>query len=136
MRDDASIQLVYDRQCPVCEFYCQHIDVDANAGTLERVDARDASDIMDEITALGLDIDEGMVVKIGDSIFYGGDAINALALKSSRTGFFNRLAYWTFRSHRVSQLLYPVLRACRNLLLKLLRRTRINNLRLPDNDAF
>lgn len=136
MPDEVPIQLVYDRQCPVCEFYCQHIDIDASAGTLVRIDARDPSDIMDEITALGLDIDEGMVVKIGDSIFYGDDAINALALKSSRTGFFNRLAFWTFRSRRRSQLLYPLLRACRNLLLKLLRRTRINNLRRPDNEKF
>ena len=136
MADDADIQLVYDRQCPVCEFYCQQIDVDASAGTLERVDARNESAIMDEITALGLDIDEGMVVKIGDSVFYGGDAINALALKSSRTGFFNRLAFWTFRSRRVSRLLYPLLKGCRNLLLKLLRRTRINNLQRPDKTRF
>lgn len=136
MPDDADIQLVYDRQCPVCEFYCQHIDIDASAGTLERVDARDPGDIMDEITALGLDIDEGMVVKIGDSIFYGSDAINALALKSSRSGFFNRLAFWIFRSRRRSQLLYPLLKACRNLLLKVLRRTRINNLQRPGKDSF
>ena len=37
MPDAADIQLVYDRQCPVCEFYCQHIDADASVGTLERV---------------------------------------------------------------------------------------------------
>jgi len=133
---DTDIQLVYDRQCPVCEFYCQHIDVDPDAGTLVRIDARDQTDIMDEITALGLDIDEGMVVKIGDSIFYGGDAINALALKGSRAGFLNRLAFWTFRSRRMSQLLYPLLKACRNLLLKLLRRTRINNLQQVGRDRF
>lgn len=136
MANEPDIQLVYDRQCPVCEFYCQHVEVAANAGELLRVDARHPSAIMEEITALGLDIDEGMVLKVGDAVYYGSDAINALALRSSRTGIFNRLAFWTFRSRRMSRLLYPLLRACRNLLLKLLGRTRINNLQQHGKDTF
>lgn len=136
MANEQDIELVYDRQCPVCEFYCQHVAVDASAGRLRRIDARERSAIMEEITALGLDIDEGMVVKVGDTIYYGSDAINALAVRSSRSGIFNRLAFWTFRSRRMSRLLYPLLRSCRNLLLKLLRRTRINNLRRPGKETF
>ena len=136
MTDEQQLQLVYDRQCPVCEFYCQRIDVNQDAGELVRIDARDDSAIMDEITALRLDIDEGMVVKVDDTVYYGSDAINALAVRSSQSGIFNRLAFWTFRSRRVSRLLYPVLRACRNLLLKLLGRSRINNLRQPGKDRF
>ncbi len=91
---------------------------------------------MAEITALGLDIDQGMVVKLNDRIYYGPDAIHVLALLSSRSGFFNRLNYWMFRSRHVSRVLYPVLRNCRNLLLKLLRKTKINNLELDNNDRF
>jgi hypothetical protein len=49
---------------------------------------------------------------------------------------FNRLTYWSFRSRRASRVLYPVLRAGRNLVLKLLGRTRINNLGLPGRDRF
>ena len=136
MASKGDIQLVYDRQCPACDFYCQRIDIDANAGNLVRVDARDASDVLDEVTSLGLDIDEGMVLKVGDELFYGADAINALALLSSRTGIFNRLMYWAFRSRGLSRFLYPVLKACRNLLLKLLGKTRINNLGVENNDRF
>ena len=91
---------------------------------------------MSEITALGLDIDQGMVVKMNDQIYYGADAIHALALISSRSGLFNRLNYWAFRSKTVSRFLYPLLRSCRNLLLKILRRTKINNLGLVDNERF
>lgn len=136
MAIENEVQLVYDKQCPVCEFYCQRVDIRESAGTLLRVDARDASELMDEITALGLDIDEGMVVKTGDQIYYGSDAINALALLSSRSGVINRCAYYLFRSQRSSRMLYPVLRSCRNLLLKMLGRTRINNLRLSGRDRF
>ena len=51
MSSDSEIQLVYDRQCPVCEFYCQRIDTDPTIGLLKRVDARESSDIMAEVTA-------------------------------------------------------------------------------------
>ena len=136
MNDTADIELVYDRQCPACEYYCQRIDVDPTHGTLRRIDARANSEIMDEITALGLDIDEGMVVRIGDSVYYGSDAISALASRSSRRGLFNRFASATFRSRRVAQLLYPVMKSLRNLLLKLLRRSRINNLQIPGRERF
>ena len=130
------IQLVYDKQCPACDFYCERIDVDEAAGTLVRVDARDASDVMAEITTLGLDIDEGMVLKVGDELLYGSEAINALALLSSRNGVFNNLAFWAFRWQWMARLSYPVLKACRNLLLKVLGRSRINNLRIAGNDRF
>lgn len=41
-----------------------------------------------------------------------------------------------FRSRRVSKVLYPLLRFLRNLLLKLLGKTRINNLNQPGRDRF
>ncbi len=130
------IRLVYDRQCPACHFYCQLVRVRESLGTLELVDAREDSDIMAHITARGLDIDQGMVLELGDELYYGAEAIHRLALISTRSGVFNRLAYWTFAWRPAARVLYPVLRAMRNLLLKLLGRTRINNLGLADNDRF
>jgi hypothetical protein len=77
-----------------------------------------------------------MVLKMGDELYYGSDAIHALALIGSRSGFFNRFNYWMFKSRMRSRMLYPVLRFFRNFLLKLLRRTKINNLKLENNDKF
>lgn len=91
---------------------------------------------MAEITAKGLDIDQGMVVKVGDTIYYGPDAIHVLALMGTNRGVFNRLAIWRFRSRTISKVLYPALRACRNLLLKLLGKTKINDLNVSGNDRF
>lgn len=91
---------------------------------------------MDEITRAGLDIDQGMVLKVGTQLYYGADAIHALSLMSTRTGLFNRLAWWSFRSHRTAHLLYPALRSMRNLLLKILGKTKINNLKISGNDRF
>src|SRR5215813_6427302 len=130
------IVLVYDKQCPACDFYCSLVRIRADIGKLELVDARDGGPIMDEITAAGLDIDQGMVLKVGKQLYYGADAIHALSLMSTRAGFFNRLSYWSFRSKTVSGVLYPVLRTMRNLLLKMLGKTKINNMRLPNNNMF
>ena len=134
--DSAEIHLVYDRECPVCEAYCRMIRIREAAGVLRLVNARDAGEIMDAITAKGFDIDEGMVLKLGTTLYYGADAIHILSLMNNRSGVFNRLTYWMFRSKRLSTILYPLFRFFRNLLLKLLRKSRINNLRLPRREKF
>ena len=130
------ILLVYDKECPACNAYCQIVRIRESVGELKIIDARERSDVMDEITAKGLDIDQGMVLKMGDQLYYGSDAIHALALISSRSGVFNRFNYWTFKSKAVSSWLYPFLRLCRNLLLKVLGKTKINNLEIPNNEKF
>lgn len=130
------ILLIYDKDCPACNAYCQVVRIRQSVGELKLINAREDSAIMQEITAVGLDIDQGMVLKMGTSLYYGSDAIHMLSLLSSRSGFFNRLNYHLFKSRRVAKWLYPLLRACRNLLLKLLRKRKINNLDVSGNDSF
>lgn len=127
--------LVYDRQCPLCDFYCRRLIVRAPR-RLRLVDARAAPPVLAEITARGIDVDQNMVLKLGDELYAGADAIHALALIATPATWFNRLNIWIFRSPRRARLLYPWLRAGRNLLLKLLGRSKINNLDLPDNERF
>ena len=91
---------------------------------------------MDEITAAGLDIDQGMVLKVGDRLYYGSDAIHTLSLMGTRSGLFNRMSFLLFKSKKVAAVIYPGLRFCRNLLLKILRKSKINNLNTDNNDRF
>lgn len=130
------ILLVYDRECPACNAYCQVVRIRESVGDLRIVDARENSEVMNEITAQGLDIDQGMVLKMGDQFYYGSDAISTLALIGSRSGMFNRFNYWTFKSKTASSILYPFLRFSRNLLLKILGKNKINNLNTKGNDKF
>ncbi|MDJ0940409.1 MAG: DCC1-like thiol-disulfide oxidoreductase family protein [Woeseiaceae bacterium] len=130
------IEVVYDKECPVCDFYCTRVDVDSNVGTVKLVDAREPGATLDDVTALGLDIDEGMVVKIDDQLYYGPEAIHELAKLSSSKGLVNGLGKLSFRSRTAARILYPFLKGVRNLLLKALGKTRINNLGLPDRDRF
>lgn len=122
------VQIVYDGECPFCDNYCKLVRIKDTAGQVELVDARENTQIMKEITALGMDIDDGMVVKMNGQIYYGAEAIHVLSLISSRSGFFNRLNYHIFKSKKLSKILYPILRDCRNLALWMLGKSRIDNL--------
>jgi len=134
--DKEEILLVYDKECPACNNYCQVVRIREDIGNLKIVDVREESDVREEITKMGLDIDQGTVLKMNDKIFYGSDAIHALALISSKSGIFNKLNYWIFKSKARSYYLYPVLRSCRNFLLKILGKKKINNLEFTGNDRF
>ncbi len=128
--------LVYDWQCPACNLYCHLLCIRESRGQFRLINARNNPEVMKEITARGFDIDQGMILKMNDLFYYGADAIHKLALIANPSTVFKRFNIWIFRSRQRSELLYPVLRACRNFLLKLLRRTKINNLGLPDNERF
>lgn len=133
---ESEILLIYDKECPACDNYCQIVKIKETVGNLKIINARESSEVMNEITKAGLDIDQGMVLKMGGKLYYGSDAIHALALISSRSGVFNRVNYWIFRSESISKLLYPMLRSCRNLLLKIIGISRINNLNKEGNNKF
>jgi len=132
----AAVLLIYDKECPACNAYCQVVRIRQSVGELKLINARDDSDIIQQVTARGLDIDQGMLLVMGDSWYYGSDAIHMLALLSSRAGVFNRFNYWLFKSAVVAKYLYPLLRSCRNFLLKLLGKRKINNLGVSGNDRF
>lgn len=136
MSEENDIFLVYDKECPACKYYSKTVRIRESVGNLMLIDAREPSSYMDDITAAGLDIDQGMVLIVGDRMYYGPDAIQAIAIMGTRSGTFNRLSYWCFRSTTVSGILYPILRAGRNLLLKILGRTKVNNLAVENNDRF
>lgn len=122
------VYLVYDGECPFCRTYCTLVRIRKAVGELVLIDARQPSDIMDDITARNLDIDKGMVVKIGDHLHYGSDAIHILALLSTHSGIFNRINAWIFKSKTVSSALYPLLRDLRNIALWLMGIPMIQNL--------
>lgn len=114
--------LVYDGECPFCSAYVRYVRVRESVGRLHLVDARQPHPMAEEARALGLDLDQGMALKLGDRYYHGADCINVLALLSTGSGPFNRLNSAIFRSPTASRLLYPVLRAGRNLALRLLGR--------------
>lgn len=127
---EEKIELVYDDQCPVCRSYCTNLSLDDPAMHLELIDARQGGALMDDITSRGIDIDEGMVVKIGNDLFYGSDAIHQLALRAQKagwTGWVNRLF---FQSQRLGKFFYGLGKKLRNAVLILYGIQKIKNLKI------
>ncbi|MCZ6525383.1 MAG: DCC1-like thiol-disulfide oxidoreductase family protein [Gammaproteobacteria bacterium] len=127
------ITLVYDKECPVCNNYCQMIRIRESVGELILVNAREESDLVKEITARGINLDQGMVLIIGDNFYNDSDTIHVLALMSNPTEVFNKINYWIFKSKNRARYLYPILRFLRGCLLRLLGKRQLNNL---DNNSI
>jgi predicted DCC family thiol-disulfide oxidoreductase YuxK len=124
--------LVYDGDCPFCSRYIRYVRFRDAVGKVHLVNAREGGPLVDEMMGAGLDLDEGMVLKMGGRYYHGADCIHALAMLTSGSDTFNRINAAIFRSPILSRLLYPILRAGRNATLKGLGRTKI---RPPTCDA-
>jgi predicted DCC family thiol-disulfide oxidoreductase YuxK len=114
------IMLVYDGDCPICSAYCKALAIRQLESQFEIVNARQCHPILESIKKMGLDLEEGFVLKIENEYFHGADAINRLALITTHSGLFNRLNYFIFKSAYLSKILYPFLRSGRTILLYLL----------------
>jgi hypothetical protein len=70
-----------------------------------------------------------MVLKFKDVIYYGAGAIHMLTLLSTPSGIFNRINYYVFSTKIGAKIVYPLGKAFRTLLLKLLGIKYIENLK-------
>jgi predicted DCC family thiol-disulfide oxidoreductase YuxK len=122
--DDSPV-LVYDGECPVCSAYVRWVRLRDSVGPVELINARDGGPMVEKIRQANLDLDEGMVLWYGKRFYHGADCINMLAMLSSGSGFFNRMNAAIFSKPRLAAALYPVLRAGRNTLLRILGRSRL-----------
>jgi predicted DCC family thiol-disulfide oxidoreductase YuxK len=124
-RTEAETWIVYDGQCPFCSRYVRLVRLRETLGRVRLIDARKGGPQVEEVRQAGLDLDEGMVLKLDGRLHHGADCINMLALLSTPSSGFNRLNAALFRSPTASRLVYPVLRAGRNAVLRLLGRGKI-----------
>ena len=123
--DEPGAWIVYDGQCPFCSRYVHLLRLRDSLGEVRLINARDGGPIVDEMQRAGVDLDEGMVLKLNDRLYHGHDCMHLLALLSTPSGWFNRINAALFRSRRAARLFYPVLRTGRNGVLRLLGRSKI-----------
>jgi len=126
MQAKSEASIVYDGECPFCSRYVELVRLREAIGPVTLINARSGGALVDEVRAAGFDLDGGMVLKLDGRLYHGADCIHMLAMLSTPSGWFNRLNAAVFRSSGVSKLLYPVLRAGRNTVLRLLGRSKLN----------
>jgi predicted DCC family thiol-disulfide oxidoreductase YuxK len=118
------IEVTYDGACPVCRSVVRRLKA-RHGEEITLIDARATPDRVAALAARGLDLDEGIVVKAGESYFSGAEATRYLAGLHVGASWLDRLFAWAFGSPRRAAFLYPLFRAGRRLLLFLLGRTPI-----------
>lgn len=124
------IKLVYDGECPLCRTYCTHVSLADQSQKLILIDARKQSFEMEEITKKGLNIDEGMVLKWDNKLYYGSEAMYQISLLAKGKGWVGWMNKIFFHSNKQAQFFYPIAKFFRSFLLKLLGIKKINNLKL------
>jgi predicted DCC family thiol-disulfide oxidoreductase YuxK len=127
----AEAWLIYDGECPFCSAYVKYLRVRESVGRFHLVDAREGGPLVEELRQKGIDLDEGMALKIGDRVYHGADCIHMLALLSTPSSLFNKINSRIFRSPMLARNLYPILRAGRNATLRLLGRRKMGSTLRP-----
>lgn len=114
--------LIYDGECPFCSRFVRMQRLRETVGPIRLIDARSDAPEVADARARGFRIDDGMVLRLDGAFHHGDDCLNRLALLSSRSGAFNRVNHWMFRSPRIARVAYPLLRSGRALTLRLMGR--------------
>ncbi len=124
--EGADLQIIYDGDCPFCSAYIRLVRLRGAVGEVELLDARKQPDIVEDLQAEGIDLNETMVVRYGGETYAGAAAMHLLSMLSSDSGWTNRLLARIFRDGERARRFYPWLRAGRNLTLRLLGRKKLN----------
>ncbi|WP_020409610.1 DCC1-like thiol-disulfide oxidoreductase family protein [Hahella ganghwensis] len=125
--EQSQIIIIYDGECPYCTKYTHFLKLKKAMGNVVLINAREQeNEYVVEAQKLNIDLDEGMATKIGGDWYHGADCLNILSQMTTGSDFFNKLNGMVFKSKTLSKILYPIMRAFRNLTLFLLGRKRIN----------
>lgn len=119
------VKVFYDGECPFCKNYVKYYRLKDAAGQVELINIREDEPAFTLLTDKGFDLDEGMVVELDGQYYHGDDALHCLALMSSKSTLFNKINAGIFSSSATSKILYPMLRAGRNLTLFFLGKERL-----------
>ena len=111
------LEIIYDGECPFCTSYVKMVRLKESFDTVELISAREDHPLVKEMLDKGYDLDNGMIVKHGETIYYGSDAVNFMSVMSSDAGLFNRLLKELFKYKLSAKIAYPFLRFGRNSVL-------------------
>lgn len=122
MKDD--FEIYYDGGCPACSYYVLMSRIQKQFN-VKLYNLREHPEKAKSFLEDGFDVDEGMLVVINGSRFFGADAIYILNLYGESRGFLSFIMRSYFRHRFLARITYPLLRFGRNTLLKILGRKKM-----------
>jgi predicted DCC family thiol-disulfide oxidoreductase YuxK len=108
--------LIYDQECFFCSNYVRLLKLRDAVGDIVLINARTA-EAAEALHDRPVDLNDGMLLILGDQRYFDADAIHHLALLSTPNAAFNRLNKAIFRNRWMARLLYPFLKLGRRIYL-------------------
>lgn len=110
--------LIYDGDCPVCNRYSRYVMLKKVLKNFQLVNARQDKKMVKFFYKKGLDLNNGMVLKVDNKLYYGGEAIHQISvlIGENDSGWHKYL----FSNIERSKTVYPILVQCRKVILKIL----------------
>ena len=127
LAEGSRVAIVYDGDCPLCTAYVTMARLKKTVGSPTLVNARERPDLVKALARSGVSLDAGMAVYYQGQIYAGGEAVHALALLTTPVDLANRLIAALLGRRSFALWVYPLLRAGRNLLLKLRNRPQLEH---------
>jgi predicted DCC family thiol-disulfide oxidoreductase YuxK len=122
---EPTLSVIYDGQCPFCANFVRWYRLRENVGAVALVDARCEPALVRQLRSMGMEVNEGMIVRWQGQYHFGADAMRLLAQLAAARGPFGRLNHLMFHNPTAAALLYPLLTTGRRLTLWLLGRPRV-----------
>ncbi len=113
-------RIIYDGDCPFCSSYVELLRLRETFGKVELINARECRELVEELAGQNMNLDDGMVLVLNGEYYHGSECIHRLALLATASNTFNRINRLIFERKGLAAVLYPILRAGRNLSLKIL----------------
>jgi predicted DCC family thiol-disulfide oxidoreductase YuxK len=117
--------LLYDGECPACRSYVAIARLRTLWPDLRILNARDEPDLVERLRAKGLEINDGFVLSLGGTLYFGPEATRMIGEQGRGHGGMRSLFLGAIGVAPWSRRLYPWLNRGRQLLLAALGRTSI-----------
>ena len=136
--NNRSIYFIYDSECPICKYAAEALRIKQDYGELILISARNEPEhpLIKQINLLNMDLDEGMVIYDEDQYYHGKDALKFMSKYADTKDIFNISNKLFYGSTFLNKLIYPNMRAIRNLLIRRKNITPIDNLECKSEPIF
>jgi predicted DCC family thiol-disulfide oxidoreductase YuxK len=118
--------VLYDGECPICRSYMALARLRTLQPEIQILDARQQPALVRDMRARGHEVNDSILVQLGDRVYEGGAATRLIAQLGSANPLLNRFALYMIGGAPWGSALYPYLRATRNLLLRVMGRRLIS----------
>jgi predicted DCC family thiol-disulfide oxidoreductase YuxK len=127
LEDKEGIVVVYDGECPFCVNYVALMNLRNAVGNVMLVDARTEAQAVKAVVSQGYDLNEGMAVVYGGSVYYGEDAVTFISSLTNSRNRAGRLLSKLLSSPERAAVLYPIMKLGRRVTLKVLGKPLLNH---------